>query len=417
MYVSGDVDLLIPRDQLGRTRELLGRTEWIFDKGNGLLWRYSAAASYSRAGFSLDLHWGLHAAHLAARSLRPLEQALWEHAIEGPSGMLEPDAESLFVYLAVHAAGHGFERSSWVKNVEAAARLVTDWQRVWEIARSSRVVGAVRLAMRSPEPGLRRPLLDGVTGRVIWYGTWLGRGHFLPEGARERIRERRALRRLGFDDSQVDRWQVKEFAGLTIRVAPGVFRPRTVTEEVLNLGLRLVEGSKHPVAVDVGTGSGAIAVAFARAMPNAEMHATDVSARALRCARSNTRTIGIEGIRFHRGNLLEPLPQALRGRVDVILTNLPYVVAEFARKVDWDAPISTVAGTDLDGLGLMRVIADEAMGFLRPGGWLVSQIQDWQWESWAAELEARGYDELIPPPVRRPGFAIVGGARFGGSRL
>src|SRR5438067_11477252 len=72
-YPSSDVDLLIPR-QRGRTaRRLLVADGWEFDAENGLLWRLSRAASYKRGGITVDLHWGLHAAHLPAWALRNLE--------------------------------------------------------------------------------------------------------------------------------------------------------------------------------------------------------------------------------------------------------------------------------------------------------------------------------------------------------
>jgi release factor glutamine methyltransferase len=208
---------------------------------------------------------------------------------------------------------------------------------------------------------------------------------------------------------------VKEFAGLPIRVAPGVFRPRTVSAEVYELGRRLTESVDAPVALDVGTGSGAIAVAYGVAVPRATVYATDTSSRALRCARTNAHALGAPNVRFLRGHLLAPLPRELQGGVDVMMTNLPYVIPSYAVGIDWGAPVSTVAGRDIDGLGLMRTLADEARRFLRPGGWLVSQLTDWQWEPWVGELRSRGYHDFVPPPVRRPGYAVVGAARWSGS--
>ncbi len=106
-YASGDVDVLIPPRMAPRARAALIQAGWIFSPDNGVLWRFSRAAAFDREGFRLDLHWGLHAAHLPAWSLRSLERRLWEGARIGPSGMREPDAESLVVFLAVHVVGRG----------------------------------------------------------------------------------------------------------------------------------------------------------------------------------------------------------------------------------------------------------------------------------------------------------------------
>ena len=147
-YPSGDVDILVPRRLRARARRALVRAGFRFDPSNGVLWRMSAAASYERKGFFLDLHWGLHAGHLPSWCFRSLERDLWANAMPGAHGMLEPDLESLIVFLAVHAAGHRFERGEWSENVRAAAALNPDWRRVGEIARRARAVGAVRRVMR-----------------------------------------------------------------------------------------------------------------------------------------------------------------------------------------------------------------------------------------------------------------------------
>lgn len=190
-YRSGDVDILVPRGDAKRARDLLVKKGWTFDPGNGVLWRLSAAATFLKKDVSLDLHWGLHAAHLPARTLRPLENTLWEGARSGPSGLLEPDDESLLVYLAVHAVGHGFERPQWAENVRRAAEHVTDWGRVHEIARRARVTRAVEIALDPPPETHTGPLLDGRMGSVYSAGSWLLRGHFLPGRARGAVRRAR----------------------------------------------------------------------------------------------------------------------------------------------------------------------------------------------------------------------------------
>ncbi|MBA3737246.1 MAG: nucleotidyltransferase family protein [Actinobacteria bacterium] len=414
-YQSGDVDILVPRAQASAARELLARGGWTFDRSNGVLWWVDAAAAYVRDGFCLDLHWGVHAARLPAWTLRSLERSLWRRAHLGPSGMLEPDAESLLVFLAVNVVGHNFGRPQWQENVTAAAELVEDWSRVWAIARTAKVEGAVRAALEGRPQNSETVVLDGPVGRAIWVGSWALRGHFLPRSARDRLREAMAMRRGGFASPRATAaWRSCTFAGLELRVAPGVFEPRRVTEEMLDLASDLASERRSPVVVDVGTGSGAVALAFAHRRPEARMHATDVSPRALRCARENIRRLRLSGIGLHLGSVLDPLPTNLRGRVDVVMSNLPYVPRREARDVDWGAPISTVEGSHLDGLGMMRELARQAQTVLRPGGWLVFQVADRQFDDWTGELRALGY-EPTAAVQRRPGHAVVGAGRWVGA--
>jgi len=196
-YASGDVDVLIPPRSAARARSALVRAGWVFSPDNGVLWRLSRAAAFDRESFRLDLHWGLHAAHLPAWSLRSLEDRLWRGARPGRSGMLEPDTESLLVFLAVHVVGHGFERSDWGENVHRAAALVEDWAEVWEIAREARVQGAVHAALEDRH-GSDAPILDGAWGRTVSLATWIGRGHFIPPAERDRMRRWVALVRERF---------------------------------------------------------------------------------------------------------------------------------------------------------------------------------------------------------------------------
>ena len=100
--------------------------------------------------------------------------------------------------------------------------------------------------------------------------------------------------------------------------------------------------------------------------------------------------------------------------MDAILTNLPYVNPASAAVVDWREPLSTIAGPQADGLGLMREIARHSRDVLKPGGWLIFQIGDWQWETFGPDLRSLGYHD-IAPAWRRPGHAIVGCAQWGSS--
>lgn len=415
-YESSDIDVLIqPRDAT-RTREVLIRHGWTFEPENGVLWRLSAAASFEREGFRTDLHWGLHAAHLPSWALRPLERALWRGARLSPSGFLEPDEESLFVFLAVHAVGHEFERPEWIDNVHAAAASVRDWDRVWSIARRARVSEAVRAAMSERSAGEGMPVLDGTVGRAIWWTTYLLRGHVLPRSIRDRVREAVALQRTGFGLLGSPRGRVVKAGGLELIVEPGVFEPQGVTIRGVDLATAILGAAEPRIVLDVGTGAGSVAITAARRWPGCVVQGSDISPRAVRCAERNAERYDLDNVRFTTGSLLRPFDEALHGRVDVAFSNVPYVSAVGGRDTNgWTVPLSTIYGPDADGLGLMRELSKELPRFLRPGGVWVFQIGDPQLESWMAHLTAEGF-ETVMPEERRPGKAIVAAARWKGVR-
>src|SRR5206468_176364 len=109
---------------------------------------------------------------------------LWRGSIVGDTGMQEPSPECLFVYLCVHAVGHSFERAEWLENAHRAQALVQDWDAVRHIARESRVVRAVSAVLDNGRSLSSQPVLDGWHGSLVWWSTWLVRGHWLPRAAR-----------------------------------------------------------------------------------------------------------------------------------------------------------------------------------------------------------------------------------------
>jgi HemK-like putative methylase len=407
-YASGDVDVLVPRSQVERARAALGQSGWIFSTDNGVLWRQSRAASFDSDGFRLDLHWGLHAAHLPAWSLRSLERRLWAGATRGSSGMLEPDPESLLVFLAVHVVGHRFERPQWTENVKRAAELVSDWDRVWVIARESRVEGAVRRALAEQEQHTRVPLLDGVSGQAIEALTWIGRGHFLSANAREAVKESLALRREGYGLLGWAKIRSVPFAGRPFLVPNGVFKPRKVSLPLVDMGLEAIADKTDPRVVEVGTGSGAIAVTIAGERPDSKVYGIDISHRAIAWARRNGRRLGVENVRFLRGSLLEPLPASVAARVSLVVANIPFIPPKDGPAFAGVGPMSTITGPSADGLAFVRDLARQAMHALEPGGRLLLQLADWQWQVLLEELDAFGYRCID----HRPGVPAFGVAEW-----
>jgi release factor glutamine methyltransferase len=160
-------------------------------------------------------------------------------------------------------------------------------------------------------------------------------------------------------------------------VTPAVLIPRPETELLVETSLDLLKDVERPLVVDVGTGSGCIALSLAVERPDAEVHATDISEPALTVARENARRLGLEGrVTFHHGDLLEPVAR-LAGRVDLVVSNPPNVDpadrGALAPEVRDHEP-STALFPDEGPLGVYGRLAAAASRHLRPRGWLVLEM-------------------------------------------
>jgi release factor glutamine methyltransferase len=178
----------------------------------------------------------------------------------------------------------------------------------------------------------------------------------------------------------------QEFWGMDLIVTPAVLIPRPETEHVVETVLELVHGKTaggrehpHPATpwciVDVGTGSGSIALALAKELPQAEMHATDISSAALEIARANTVRHQLESrIHFHRGDLLEGLQEYT---FDLIVSNPPYVGEAEEDQVQLEVrkfePRSAIFAGHSGTETIARLIPQSGAR-LRVGGWLVMEI-------------------------------------------
>jgi release factor glutamine methyltransferase len=164
------------------------------------------------------------------------------------------------------------------------------------------------------------------------------------------------------------------FAGLALRTAPErVMVPRAVSEELVERAAALI-GDRPARAADVGTGSGAIAVALAVRAPRAEVWATDVNPDAVRLARENARRHGVaDRVRPVVGDLLEGAP----GGLDLVVANLPYVSDSLAADPGYEQfavePRRSVFAPG-DGLEPYRELFAQARERLRPAGWVVVQF-------------------------------------------
>jgi release factor glutamine methyltransferase len=176
----------------------------------------------------------------------------------------------------------------------------------------------------------------------------------------------------------------KEFYGLELTVTPAVLVPRPETELLVDLAL----GRRPASVLDVGTGSGAIALAIKRHLPAARVVATDSSAAALEVARRNAVRFNLD-VEFRHGRWLEP---AAGERFEAIISNPPYVEAGDPHLADlrYEPLIAIESGPD--GLDAIRVLAREAPAHLVPGGWLLLEHGAGQHEAVRALLEAAGLE-------------------------
>jgi release factor glutamine methyltransferase len=186
-----------------------------------------------------------------------------------------------------------------------------------------------------------------------------------------------------------------EFYGLPFRVTRDVLIPRPETEHLVEKVLELAARFRTPRIVDVGTGSGAIAVALANRLPEARIRATDLSAAALAVARENAARHGVEQrIRFVEGDLLEPVAGE---RFEIVVSNPPYVAERdrdsLAVEVrDYEPAQALFAGED--GLAIYRRLISAAHAALAAGGWIVLEIGYGQEAGVRELLRAAGFEEI-----------------------
>jgi len=155
-------------------------------------------------------------------------------------------------------------------------------------------------------------------------------------------------------------------------VSRDVLIPRPETEVLVEAALDLVRDVNRPVVVDVGTGSGCLALSLAFERGDADVHAIDVSAEALALARRNAERLGLEGhVTFHEGDLLEPVA-GFEGQLDLVVSNPPYVGADelptLAPEVRDHEPRAALVPPGGDRLEVYRRLAPETHRLLKLGG-------------------------------------------------
>jgi len=178
------------------------------------------------------------------------------------------------------------------------------------------------------------------------------------------------------------------FCGVEIRVQPGVYVPRWQSEPLARRAAERLPATG--AAIDLCTGSGAIARVLATTRPGARVVASDIDERAVACAAAN-------GVEVYRGNLLSPLPRSFKGRVDVVVGVVPYVPTPDLPLLQRDtfafeSPLAYDGG--LDGTDILRRVLRESPPFLRRGGALLLELGGDQADALRDDLAGLGYVDL-----------------------
>ncbi|MCI0688468.1 MAG: putative protein N(5)-glutamine methyltransferase [Sporichthyaceae bacterium] len=215
-------------------------------------------------------------------------------------------------------------------------------------------------------------------------------------------------------DQRVAGWPLEhvvgwaDFGGQRIAVDPGVFVPRRRTELLVSRAAALA--TPGATVVDLACGSGAIGVAIAALVDGVRLHAVDIDPAAVGCARRN---LGPVGGRVYVGDLYHPLPAELRGEVDLLVANVPYVptaaVALLPAEARLHEPLAALDGGP-DGLDLLRRVATGAPDWLRPGGHLLVETSAAQAATASNVYAAVGLTPEVVSDDELPATVVIGRA-------
>jgi release factor glutamine methyltransferase len=178
-----------------------------------------------------------------------------------------------------------------------------------------------------------------------------------------------------------------------------VFSPRASSELMVELAVsRLRRRRGRRVAVDVASGTGAVALAIGAQTRGSEVWGTDISPDAARLGRTNARRLHLDNVRFAAGDMFASLPRHLRGAVDVLTIHPPYVARDEVRSLPVEIrrfePRHTLTDGSDDGLGLVRRLADDAPGWLREGGFVLVEIAPYLARAAATVLRRGGLGDV-----------------------
>ncbi|MBM7169865.1 putative protein N(5)-glutamine methyltransferase [Streptomyces sp. G44] len=200
-----------------------------------------------------------------------------------------------------------------------------------------------------------------------------------------------------------------EFRGLRIAVDPGVFVPRRRTEFLVAQAAALA--GREAVVVDLCCGSGALGAALVAGLGRVELHAADIDPAAVHCARRNVLAAGGQ---VYEGDLYDPLPGTLRGRVGILLANVPYVPTREvgllpAEARDHEARVALDGGSD--GLDVLRRVTAGAPRWLAPGGHLLFETSEGQVPAAVNAVEQAGLEARVVEDEELYATVVIGTRR------
>ncbi|HHT50338.1 MAG TPA: peptide chain release factor N(5)-glutamine methyltransferase, partial [Eubacteriaceae bacterium] len=171
----------------------------------------------------------------------------------------------------------------------------------------------------------------------------------------------------------------QEFMGLDFHVTPDVLIPRPDTEILVEEAIQEASLMDKPlIIVEIGTGSGAIALSLAHYIKDAQVHTIDISPKAIAIAKKNAKKLSLEEkVIFHQGDLLSPIKGILDGKVDILVSNPPYIpskdILSLQREVQFHEPSLALDG-GIEGLDFYKRIIDEVLDFLSHQARLIFEI-------------------------------------------
>ncbi|MBB2942036.1 release factor glutamine methyltransferase [Actinoplanes lutulentus] len=194
-----------------------------------------------------------------------------------------------------------------------------------------------------------------------------------------------------------------DFHGVRVRLRPGVFVPRLRSELLVRIATQ--NATNDSIVVDLCCGSGALGMAVRHILPDITLHAADLDPIAVACAAEN-----LDGENVHQGDLYDALPTHLRGHVDVLIANVPYVATRHIAFLPAEArdhePHTALDGGD-DGLAIFRAVAERAREWLAPGGVLLSEITEAQSAAAIAIADGNGLTATVASDDDLDAYAII----------
>ena len=215
----------------------------------------------------------------------------------------------------------------------------------------------------------------------------------VPERVRKRF-DAMIARRVAGEPVQLIKGYA-EFRGMRLLARPGVFIPRDSSEFHAEQAIRRLRRRRSPVHVDIATGAGTLALAVAREVPHGRAYGSDIAKDAIAVARRNAKALGLSNATFVVGDLFGPMPNDLRGGVDVVTLHPPYVAKSELRELPEEIrrfePEHVLTDHSTDGLGLIGRTTVEARGWLRSGGWLLIEVSPDRARAVATVMRRAGY--------------------------